>query len=732
MKQYMKILKSFSEIEPFLPILQSCADKNRKALGFFTKQTYEEQALQGRIWIAISSDTNDYAGHLMFGGTFPLLKIFQVFVNPNYRRSNIATKLIKELVSYGESGNYISISCRVAADLRANSFWEKNGFVLIRQEQGKGNSKRTINIRIKELNTPTLFTYGDARNKQNLHSSEVQISYINRPISNNPSYVIDLNVFFDVVRNRPRNKEASLLISAGFNNQIRVCVTTEFSKELEKHSDPNKVDPVLSFAERLPTLPPIDQKNLEGIISKIGLLVFPEKMHAGKLTENDRSDLLHLASCIHHRVYGFVTNDKAILKVSDKIRQNYGLDIVSSQDFIGSDSISEKYDLKTIFDGQEINSGEIKEHERQELESFLSGLGISLEQIVTILDPGISGSPRRRVSVRADNELIAVASWDAPSKFMQSTVLYLFVDEHHPTATKIIDHVLETVSRDTAPFQLRRIDLSIGFEQVHTKQTALQRGFCLQLSGDSLSLTGGLSKVSYRGIITPDSWHDFTVKYKKLTGLALPSMMPNYKEFINTGIVFKSTQTINLKLFEFETLISPALLLCRGREAIILPIRRRYADELLHSYQKQTKMFPYSEALLHVERAYFKTSRNTNLFKKGLPVIFYVSGKEGGSMEAVGSGRITFSDVLSYEEIDMNMSRQGVLSKNELSDRLDSEGKIHVFTFDNFNLFANPIPFNKLRALGLVSAANLITSEKLKYNQFIKLCKTAYDKEQLK
>ena len=113
------------------------------------------------------------------------------------------------------------------------------------------------------------------------------------------------------------------------------------------------------------------------------------------------------------------------------------------------------------------------------------------------------------------------------------------------------------------------------------------------------------------------------------------------------------------------------------------------------------------------------------MFSLGTLVLFYLSGAGGGTKEVIGCARITYSDVLSVEEIELKLKRQGVLSRSELEGMANS-GKLHVFTFDNFNQFPSRIPFSFLKNMSMISGVNLITTEQLSARDCAQVCEFGY------
>jgi len=270
----IKILKNYTELKSHLITVQSFADKNKSALGFLPRSTFREQALRGRLWVAVREEMEGFLGFLLFGGRFPSIKIFQLFVSSQNRRQEIGSAFVNQLIEFGEANGYLTISARVAADLFAHRFWEKVGFHLVRQESDAKGSRRKINVRVRDLDTPSLLKMMPFT--QTVPSTKIQdLHFRLSPISKSPTYVLDLNVFFDVVRDRVHRKEASLLIKAGLNHQIRVCVTPQFTEELRRHARAGESDPVLEFAKEIPTLPKIDPSELERLLPELQALIFP-------------------------------------------------------------------------------------------------------------------------------------------------------------------------------------------------------------------------------------------------------------------------------------------------------------------------------------------------------------------------------------------------------------------------------------------------------------------------
>ena len=90
-------------------------------------------------------------------------------------------------------------------------------------------------------------------------------------------------------------------MSASFSNFVRLAITDEFVKELESTSDPQPTDPILDLARSLPRLPTPPPLSLVQITLDLREILFPSGSTERNLRTQDQSDLVHLATAIHHK-----------------------------------------------------------------------------------------------------------------------------------------------------------------------------------------------------------------------------------------------------------------------------------------------------------------------------------------------------------------------------------------------------------------------------------------------
>lgn len=316
------ILKSYNDTVDYVDQVSLIADKNKKSFGFLSKSVYEQMASKNQLWVAVD-EKGDLKGYLIFGGTMPSLKVFQVYACKTARGHGVGKVLIDSLKEHASKENYHTISAKVASDLPANFFWEKLGFSIHRQIEGGKAKKRVINIRGFSLKENDLF---------GKEIKEAQSPIVSSPVLARSVYALDLNLLFDVVQARKGFEDVVKMMEIGFQGSITLCVTPEFKNELRRQSPGLKDDTILRLAEVFPEVR-VDE-DVSGLIESLRDIIFPLRSLKRKAVQNDESDLKHLAYCVFSKVEGFVTREKALLKAYDKIKDKYGIAIVSPDELM--------------------------------------------------------------------------------------------------------------------------------------------------------------------------------------------------------------------------------------------------------------------------------------------------------------------------------------------------------------------------------------------------------------
>jgi len=297
---------NIDEKYPNLENVIKLGDANRKTLGFLSEGTFRKFATKKQILVAQDNKKN-CCGYLLYNinqkGKF--VSIVHLCVEPSNRQKGVA----KVLVDYfkkitRDSFQGIRIHCR--RDYKVNEVWPKFGFFAVDDKKGRSKQGSTLTVWWFDHGHPTLFTLVDEQK-----------------IGSKLPVVIDANIFYDLQKSpqSASEKESHSLLAEWLN--VKLYLTTEIYNEINRHENGIERKRGRKFIGKFEVLPNPDDE-----FQKTGeqLRHFFSKK---KMSDSDESDLRQLAHSIAANVPFFVTRDEALQKKSEKIYQNYGIQIIS-------------------------------------------------------------------------------------------------------------------------------------------------------------------------------------------------------------------------------------------------------------------------------------------------------------------------------------------------------------------------------------------------------------------
>lgn len=716
----LRVLSDSAEVALFVPEVQRYADMEKDALGFLPASVYEEAAQSQNLLIAVTPKfgLNVYAGHLLFGGRFPHAKVFQIFVAQEFRSKGVASALVDRLVEVVEACSYLSISARVADDLPANGFWEAMKFDLAGVKPGGLSRKRMINVRVMQLNTRTLFSL--------IAEQTQELGLADRLALREPVYVIDLNVFWDVVHRRPRSPYAAEIVSAALRQLIHVVVTPEFIRELSRTPRPTPSDPALEFAMQLPMLPEPESRRVDSLVTQLAEMVFPARARAGTLSARDRSDLTHLAVAVHHNANGFVTSEDALLRAGDAIHSRYGIEVLHVEKLSGALRTMQQAvpSFRAQLSSDTIYICDLLAGNSSQVESFLKANPAPLEYREDFLSFGSISSDRKRIAVMSETQMVCLASWDTAAGLHARANVRLVADEEHPAVETVLNCVIGKVCNEASrsgPVLLRLLTPS---GHVVSKKIAVLYGFRPpELPADADD--GCLQKLAVGRPMLTSNWGRVRRTIQQCSGLALQESPPDcFDSDSPVNFVNAAGLRGSLAVHRLEGLLSPTVVVGPGRLGCIAPIRRAYSDRLLQASQ-QMLLHPNREAALFSERVYFSSARNLRVLASNAAILFYESGGGGGRASVVAVARVRSSERHTKMEISSEMLRHGVLDSDGIKE-LTAFESIAVTTFDAVIPFERPVPLDRLRQLGCVDGSNLVCAKPLANEQLVAILEEGF------
>jgi GNAT superfamily N-acetyltransferase/predicted nucleic acid-binding protein len=699
------------EVMPFLKSVQTQADGDRDALGFLPARVYKDAAKDGNLFIAVSGGKGTkFYGYILFGDKFPNARIFQVSVVPSHRGAGIGKLLVNAVVKFMEQKGYLNVRAKVANDLKANNFWQQLQFSTVLQKPGGASRNRIINVRLRELNTPSLF------------SPIIKERVLHLPLKDHtPSrpavYAVDLNVFFDVIKRRPRVETAKRVFAAGFKNLVRIVLAEEFINELRRSSKPNSTDSVLELAMLLPTIPMPSSESTAELVPKLASMVFPRRQH--KLGVSDRSDLIHLATAIYHTASGFITSDKAILEAAPRIRASFGVEVVDAQKFGRSVQRTESpaTAVHARFGANHLRLLPLTPELRSSLDSLTGPLHVA----ETFVEPN-----QQSLIALLDEMVVAAITWGCGDPLKRVFSATIVADEDHPAVETALDAILYRFSQEATKGEPARLRLSIPRGQVITVQLANEQGFRevpTSKVGHQIA-----ERISFGGVVFPEKWQEFRSQMEKLSSNRFQASPPG-QVGSDASLEFEAEDGTkqDIRLSDLESTMSPICFLSPQRKSVIIPIQPHFAAELLGT-SRQGSLLPRHAATLFSQRAYYSTSRNAGLLSSGTVVVFYESEGDSGKglKAAIAIARIVLTTVVSKTEVPDVQINHGVLDLAGVH-KISAGKMISVTLFDNVIEIPRPVPLRELRQIGCVDRSNLVSARSITADQLAKIAKRGWE-----
>ena len=682
----------------------SLADSEKEALSFLPPTAYREAIEKRRLvgMFNISNGETKLVGYVLFSGVYPNAKIQQIVVNNNHRRGRVATSLLNEVISQLEVEGYLTVTAAVASDLRgAQAFYERNGFVAKRSREGGKARKRQIILRARDLQTPSLFSLLEPTRAVSKGMEDLGLRH--RGAGQAPLYAIDLNVLFDITKQppRPRAPFAEKLITAALSHKVRLVIAPEFIAELKRKCEDPDVDPILRLALQLPRLPVVDAENADRIAKRLHQLIFEEPGLASAGTPQAQSDARHLAEAALASAAAYVTSDGSILDVRREILQEIGVDVCSLEEFAellpGELSSGIPTNVKkTDVSMRDVSAELLRKHLLgRELEPELLS-----EFAPTVADPS-------RWSGRAvfeGDDIVAVGVYIYPPYIHTPTRILVHVRPDHVAANRFADHLLDEGVRRASTAGPITIELPWVPGQTTVRQLAMLRGFVPNED------RGVLIKGAIGRPVTRSSWDKLSRQLRRTTALHLPEDPPILQS-ARTGVSVSNPEgeKFSIPLEVLEDALGPTLVLLPGRDGVIVPITRGFADDLLNTGD-QMPLFGEPIAAFLSQRTYFNTPRAARLMRPRTPILFYESKRSGGRGNIIAAARIVDSMVLMKNQVPKDLYTSAVVE--DLS-TLTKASDILVTTFDNLLRFPQQVSLEQLRAMKAIGRSNLQTATAL-------------------
>ena len=674
----------------------SLSNSERNALGFLPERAIREGINRGKLLILLDRSfcPPKFVGYLLYSGVFPYAKVQQLATILSYRKKGAASTLICALVTKLESLGFMSIRADIASDLHhALEFYRKHDFAKIKSQAGGISRNREILLHLRELNTDTLFT-----RKYN-QDNDIDLGIRERSAREVAFFALDLNVYFDLARDRSQSQSARQLFGAALAHSVRLMVADEFVEELRRTSHRPSEDPILQLALRLPRMPRADARQLTELQKEMHNLIFAEGRAQGAGSNQALSDAGHLAHAALARASAFVTRDRAILDMQEALLHRFGIDVLTVDELL----MTLPSDAEQRVPSTRYGYGFIcAPTTASALRRYMQRERLPLQAITQFARDDEHSEKFTRLAITRDGEVVACGIMVEPKAPKATCQLFVHARQQSSNTDMYIDHLLETLLREattsgSVAITLRRVE---GLPSLTA--TARARGFTGPPSASTLV------KVALGRPVTTASWGAISHELMLRTGLRVPTTLPAGDMAGRFAIKTRQGSEIILSLMGLEYMLSPALLIRPDQRGVIVPIARRYS-ELLFGDNKQFSLAvdDDKDATFFSSRAYVNTPRAANSMRPGSPILFYESRRNGGTGGIVAIGRIVETEITSKEGISDDSLRRVVVDG---VDNVSSTGDVLVTKFSDIFKLPQPVLFRWLKENGCVDGTNLITA----------------------
>ena len=683
----------------FFEEIKSLADSEKNGLGFLPEQALRDGINRRKMLILVdqSGEQDRLVAYLLYSGVFPNAKVQQIATVESYRQRGMASVLIRSLVSELETLGFMTIRADVASDLdTALAFYAQNSFERVKTQTGGASRQRKIVVHVRNLETETLFTR--ATDKEH----EIDLGIRRRSAGDAPFFALDLNVYFDLAKNRLQSESARRLFGAAMAHEIRLVVADEFVQELRRTSKEETNDVILQLALRLPRMPKADISRQETLKKQIHDLIFVQRGAPRAGSPQALSDASHLAHATLARASAFVTRDGEILDARSELIQRFGIDVVTVEEMLTilpSDQVRDST-RPHLGRGFVCTGGNC-----EMVRNYMNSQSLPSQTISEFATEGGHLVDCIRRVIHQDGDTLACAVLLAPRRTKPVCRMIVHVRPETLDWELYTDHLLDVLLREASATAATAVDLVCTAGQSTLVRLAKARGFFRQSS------TSSLAKIVMGRPITATNWISATQELRIRTGLQLPSEMPEGDQAEAFSISTSQNKSIIVSLKGLEDILGPTLLIRPDRNGVIVPITKAYSKLLLDADpQMSLGLTDDKDAAFFSKKAYVNTPRAANAMRPGSPILFYESKSSDGIGAIVASGRIVDAVILNKQDIPNDALRRLVV---EDVVGFSTSEDVLVTSFDNLFVFPNTVPLRVLRDMGAVDGANLVTAREV-------------------
>ncbi len=663
----MKIVV-IDEKSPYLEKVINLGDANKNTLGLLPREAFKALAAQRLILCALDEKDN-LCGYLLYGinKKDSFYYISHLCVEKSLRRKGIAEALFEELKKLTQKHfKGIRVHCRI--DYKEDRLWPRLGFFARHEIPGKSKDGSIKTVWWYNYGYPTLFSDADEQRTQ----SKLKVA-------------IDANIFYQLQETpSDKNEEAQALLADWLQENIELCLTVEIYNEIERNKNEHERKQNRIFADKFMSFQPSSDDKFSEVCKDLQSFFSP------KMSENDKSDLRHLARTIAADVQFFITQDEGLLKKSEDIYEKFKVQIIRPSDLIiQQDSLLRDVKYQpALLAGSHIN---IKRITLKEI-AFSDAFRFHQKEKKSVFNKKISlclSDPR---SFQADiiqdrDRSLALRIYNrSEAKEMEIPVLRIPQGSLSAVLARHIVFQAVMASSEEGRILTKVTDNYLSEEII---DALIENGF--------VYINDIWVKVNLPIVATSKELISELKSYKSL----LPQYFDNISELIEKSV---SDNNIEL-LIKIERSLFPAKITDINIPVFMIPIKDRWAMELFDTEIAGQSLFGAEPALmLNTENVYYRASY-PKILSAPARILWYISKSKNyqGDQSIRACSYVNEVIIDTPKKLFSRFQRLGVYKWKDVFETADKDinKKIMAFRFSHTELFKNPISLGFLKKIWL-------------------------------
>ena len=616
--------------------------RNSATLGFLPQEALKSHLEQGSV-LGVITEESVLAGYLLYYATERYFRITHLCVSESFRNHGIATQLVEKLKRSATTQNSIRLNCR--RDFPASRMWPRLGFVPFGDKPGRSAAGYLLT------------------DWRLLLAPDNQLSLFQEKVSSDAlDVVIDAQIFFHL--NGPDSPQAqpTKALRADFLlGVIKFWITDELDVEIDRNLDQRSRK---ASVERSHAFPKIEyEPQVASEMEKQLQTFLPNE------SDQDRSDIRHVAKTAASSINTFITQDLALLRKSAQISAVTGVQVLSPVKLIiGLHELSShsSYKISPITSHAHwkridagalddlllesfLQRGERKGHFREALDAFLARPD-QYEADLLQMD----GAPAAIRVFEIGNRKLTL-HLARVARLVSSSLVPMY----------LIAEIIRTASER---------NLSVAFAPAN----AITSLFIPHL------INANFQKVS----------NDY-VRY------CLP-YVTSRTEALETITMLRSEDSSlcqNMDNSEFERHCSPMCLKETDQKYFLVPIKPGYALSLFDRSQSATDLFGgHTDVLLRWDNVYYRSKTCHRMLTTPARILWYVSGEEG-RIKAIS--HLDQVEIGPPKELYKKFKHHGIFKWREIFTlcRKNPSTEIMAMRFSHTFLLPNPILLDEVTGI---------------------------------